>query len=182
VVLTDRALPEVGHHDPLTVHEEAGVEAVPGLAENVPHRSGGQEALHLVLNRGDGFETETAVIAGILLPQGAHHRIADPRRHALPERVIREKARQGKDRKSAVIEERGKGMSQDVFEPRPPASAPYAAEGGKHPGHDERRFVLWHLRQEVQAHRRGAQASSSSASRFARSSASRSAWVKSPGA
>ncbi len=154
MVLADRAFPQVGDQDAAPVHEEAGVEAVPLLPEDISHRGVRQKAADLVLDRGDGFQAEAPVVAGVLLPpEGAHHRIADARGHALPEGVIREEARQGKDREPAVIEERGEGMSQDVFEARPPARAPYPAESGEHPGDDEMLFVAGHPPQEVQAHR-----------------------------
>jgi hypothetical protein len=52
-----------------------------------------------------------------------------------------------------VIEERGQGVPQDVFKPRPPARAPYPAEGGEHSGDHEMLLVARHLRQEIQAHR-----------------------------
>jgi hypothetical protein len=99
MVLADHAFPEVSDHDAAPVHKEACVEAVPGLTEDVPHRGVGEQAPDLVLDRRDGFEPEAPIIAGVLLPpEGAHHRIADLRRQALPEGVIREEARQGEER------------------------------------------------------------------------------------
>lgn len=155
-VLADHAFREVGDHDPPPVHEEARIKAALCLAQDVPHGGVPEKPPNLVLERGDGLKPKAPLISGIFLPpEGPDDRIPELRGYALAEAVIREELRQGKDREIAVVEERGQGVPQDVFEARSPGGAPNPAKSGEDPGNHEVRLIVRHPGEEVQAHGTG---------------------------
>ena len=138
LVMPDLALGEVREEDAALVHHKGDAHLAAHLADDVADDGGEEELTGLVLDGCDGLAHEARLPAlVIVLPEVAQEGIVDLVHHPSAIGRVGEQAVQAEERGVRAMRQRGDGVVQDVFQPRPPAFLPQAFEGAHDAGGDE---------------------------------------------
>lgn len=138
LVVADLALGEVREEDAAFVHNKGDAHLAAHLADDVADDRGEKQLTGLVLDGRDGLAHEARLPALVfVLPEVAQEGILDLVHHPAAKGRVGEQAVEAEERGVRAMRQRGDGVVQDVFQPRPPAFLPQAFEGAHDAGGDE---------------------------------------------
>lgn len=143
LVVADLALGEVGEEEAALVHDKGDADLAAHLADDVADDGGEEQLTGLVLDGRDGLAHEARLPALVfVLPEVAQEGIVDLVHHPAAIGRVGEQTVQAEERGVRAMRQRGDGVVQDVFQPRPPAFLPQAFESA-HDARGDEVTVFW---------------------------------------
>lgn len=137
-VVADLAFGQVGNEDAALIHDKRDAHLVAHLADDIADDRGEEQLAGLVLDRSDGFPLEAGIPAFVfVLPEVAEEGIVDLIHDPSAIGRVGEQSVESEQGGVRAMRQRGDGIVQDVFEPRPPAFMPQAFEGAHDAGGHE---------------------------------------------
>lgn len=154
LVVADLALGEVREEDAALVHDKGDAHLAANLADDVTDNRGEEQLTGLVLDRSDGLAHEARLPALVfVLPEVAEEGIVDLVHHPAAIGRVGEQTVEAEQRGVRAMRQRGDGVVQDVFQPRPPAFVPEALEGAHDAGGHEMPILGRGLGEQIESDR-----------------------------
>lgn len=151
-VFAEQSFGEIGDEDAGVIHDKADVDSAAHLAEDVADGGSHDQLTDLVLDRGNDFGQESAVIAGeFTQPEGPDHGVIDLLDHPLAVHRVGEHPLDRQKRDVVALLEGGKGSVQDVFHPRSPGIPPDTFQGTDDRGGNQVRWGAEGALEDVEA-------------------------------